>query len=587
MDRDLRQIWDGRILWAIACVFAIGANGPQEIRAQEGAEGFAETGPTEAVGSRLKRLEEVNDRLLKQYEAVNQRNEELSKRVQDLSDRLEEGSSDVLSPEEGGPTPGASGTRGGGGGVANTNASAAGAAGSGSGAGPGGGTQPGDGANLSSSASGTRALGGGAAEVNPSVGKGGRGKVPMKAFYDRDRFGYTFQSDDDEFQLRVNALLQVDSRDYLTKNQNPVLNDFDVPRMRLFFSGRLTRPIEYQLALQRSLGSFDVLNAYLNFHYDDRLQVRGGRFKAPFTYEWYKEVAQEFLTPERSLFALNFGANRQVGAQVWGLLDEKRLEYAVGIFDGPRNSYQDTNSSKDVIAFLDYRPFLLDDSALKNLSLGGSVDSGLENIPLVPAVLRTSSNGNTDGATLNSGSGNTSVPFLAFNNNVRERGVRALWELHATYFYKRLSLLGAWDSGFDSYAQNGPADRPVRVPVGGYYVQGGFFLTGETVENLGLVQPLKSFDLRRGKFGLGAFQVTGRYSELDLGRQVFTAGLADPNLWTNRAELVDIGLNWYLNKWVKVYFDWEHAMFAQPVYNRPGGVASRNDLLWLRLQLWF
>ena len=212
----------------------------------------------------------------------------------------------------------------------------------------------------------------------------------------------------------------------------------------------------------------------------------------------------------------------------------------MGIFDGPRNSYQDYNSSKDVMAFVDYRPFLLEDSALKFLSVGGSVDSGLENNPLFPAVLRTSANGNSDGATLNSGSGNTSVPFLAFNTNVRERGVRALWELHASYFYKRLSLLGAWDSGFDSYAQLGAANRPVRLPVNGFYVQGGFFLTGETVENLGLVQPLKSFDLRRGKFGLGAFQLTGRYSELEVGREVFTAGLADPNLWSNRAELVDL-----------------------------------------------
>jgi hypothetical protein len=39
-------------------------------------------------------------------------------------------------------------------------------------------------------------------------------------------------------------------------------------------------------------------------------------------------------------------------------------------------------------------------------------------------------------------------------------------------------------------------------------------------------------------------------------------------------------------KVVRVIFDWEHAMFGDEVYYRPGGFASTNDLLWLRLQLY-
>jgi phosphate-selective porin OprO and OprP len=29
--------------------------------------------------------------------------------------------------------------------------------------------------------------------------------------------------------------------------------------------------------------------------------------------------------------------------------------------------------------------------------------------------------------------------------------------------------------------------------------------------------------------------------------------------------MVDVGFNWYLNKFVKVYFDWDHAIFGTPV----------------------
>jgi phosphate-selective porin OprO/OprP len=68
---------------------------------------------------------------------------------------------------------------------------------------------------------------------------------------------------------------------------------------------------------------------------------------------------------------------------------------------------------------------------------------------------------------------------------------------------------------------------------------------------------------------------------------VFTAGLADPTRWTNRAQLVDAGMNWYLNKFVKVYFDWEHAIFATPVFSNAGPSQRSNDLFWIRTQVYF
>ena len=71
----------------------------------------------------------------------------------------------------------------------------------------------------------------------------------------------------------------------------------------------------------------------------------------------------------------------------------------------------------------------------------GSLDAGIQNNPLSPAVLTTSQAESP--VTLTPGF--ASVPFLAFNNGVMERGYRALWELHMAYYYQGLSLLGAWD----------------------------------------------------------------------------------------------------------------------------------------------
>jgi phosphate-selective porin OprO/OprP len=412
--------------------------------------------------------------------------------------------------------------------------------------------------------------------------------LPTRSFYDQSRYGYLWQFADGEFELRFNGLLQVDGRVYEQRNQNPVVNDINIPRARLYFSGRLTRPIEYQISLQRGLNNFDLFNAYVNFHYDDRFQLRAGRFKPPYTFEWYKMTAMEFFVPERSPFAENFGPNRQVGVMGWGFLFRERLEYAVAMAGGGRNSYGDFNDGKDVMALLDYKPYYQSGSdALKNFAIGGSVDAGRQNNPLVPAVIRTSVNGS--GVTELAGTGDALVSpaMLAFNGNVRERGDRALWELHSTYYYRGLALQGAWDSGHNDFALTSPGARPVHLPVSGFFVQTAYLLTGESRERASLIEPFRPFDLRRGRFGLGAWEVQARYSNLTLGNSVFTGGLADPNLWSNRVDMVDAGFNWYLNKFVKVYFDWQHAVFAQPAFYRPGpGLQKTSDLFWLRLMIY-
>ena len=178
------------------------------------------------------------------------------------------------------------------------------------------------------------------------------------------------------------------------------------------------------------------------------------------------------------------------------------------------------------------------------------------------------------------------LPFLAFKTGVLERGSRALWELHLAYYFGGLSLLGAWQSGQESYAL-GANGAPTRIPINGWFVQAGYLLTGETIRDRTLVDPLRPFDLRHCRFGIGAWEVTARFSQLDLDARVFTAGLADPQLWTNHAKMVDVGCNWYLNQFVKVYFDWEHAIFGSPVSSNNGGFRRSNDLFWVRTQLYF
>ncbi|MGH2031970.1 hypothetical protein, partial [Acinetobacter baumannii] len=79
--------------------------------------------------------------------------------------------------------------------------------------------------------------------------------------------------------------------------------------------------------------------------------------KTPFTYEFYDLPINGLPNPERSLFFNNFGLNRDLGVMAWGQLFDKRLDYAVGVFNGSRNGFIDTNDSKNVAAYVNFQPF--------------------------------------------------------------------------------------------------------------------------------------------------------------------------------------------------------------------------------------
>ena len=429
--------------------------------------------------------------------------------------------------------------------------------------------------------------GGAGARDNPSdplkTRRPGQRRLPTRVEFGP---GFQISSDDDEFQLQFHNLTQIDLRNYTQGGQDPVHSGFSIPRQRWYFTGRMTKAVEFYTTINRGFGTLDLFDAFLNFKYDDRLMFKVGRMKTPFSYEFYAMSAPDFIVPERSLFNSNFSPNRELGLMTWGQLFEKRLDYAVGMFNGARLSFQDTNDEKDVISYMNARPFgaLKEDepwSFLKFLNVGGSVDYGLQNSLPLPNILRTSLAASNTGDALN-----IAPAFLSFNKNVIERGARSLWGMHLAYFYKGLSLLGEMQGGYQSYATTS-LQNLTQVPVHAYAISGGYFITGETVDRRTQVEPLRPFSLKKGKFGPGAIELQGRYSALQIGRNVFSAGLADPNQWTNHLYTVDLGVNWYLNPYTKIVFEWEHAVFGEPVLFAPARRELTSDLLWVRFQVYF
>jgi phosphate-selective porin OprO/OprP len=394
--------------------------------------------------------------------------------------------------------------------------------------------------------------------------------------------GFELKTADEEFVAQFHNLTQIDFRGYQQGGQTPNHDTFAIPRQWFMFSGRITKPWEYFLSIQNVFDTVNMLDVFLNAHYDDRIQFKMGRFKTPFTYEFYTEPIQGLISPERSLFFNNLALNRSIGGQIWGRLfnNTAPLDYAVGMFNADRNSYVATSDAKDILAFLNWRPFaLFEDTPLENFVIGGSVMAGTSTGAPNPLTLRTN--------VATSGNAALGVPFLSFNSNARESGGRAYWDLHTAWYYKGLSLIAEWQSGYQDYALTSNLAGHDRVGIQSYYIQAGYFITGETVSGRNIVKPLKDFDIRKGKEGIGAIELTGRFNPLDLSKNIFSAGLADGNLWTNNLYIVEPGFNWYLTQYTKLTFSWQHAVFGNNVQYNATSQQKTSDQFLVRFQLYF
>ena len=395
--------------------------------------------------------------------------------------------------------------------------------------------------------------------------------------------GFEIRTDDDEFILQFHNLTQVDYRGYQQGGQTTVKDTFAFPRQWFMFSGRAGKQYGYFVSLANGIDTVTMLDAFIDYEVDPRFKLRVGRMKTPFTYEFLIEPVQGLVVPERSVFFNNFGQNRDIGIMANGRVLDKQVDYAVGIWNGSRNGLVANDNSKKVSAFLNWHPFGKEEgSLLENFNVGGSVFAGDNQQAAAPQTLRT--------IVPTSGNAVFGVPFLGFNSNVRETGYAAFWDLHAAWFYQQWAVIGEWANGFQTYSQAAPVgayQARTKVPVGSFYTQASYLLTGETRSSIGLVKPKSPFELRKGHYGTGAWEPFVRFEYLDVGSQVFSAGLADANQWANRMYMTHTGVNWHLTQYLKIYFDWNHAVFNQPVVFSPGHRQLTSDMFLLRFQMYF
>ncbi len=278
--------------------------------------------------------------------------------------------------------------------------------------------------------------------------------------------------------------------------------------------------------------------------------------------------------------------SRAAGIQLWGRDEERIFDYSVGIYDGRVAGVADDPDITDGVGYLNVRPLAIwgRGGPLENFNIGGSIVVGAVDNPNQLLPFRTSLQSSENDEAANA----ASAVFLEANPNIMSFGDRLLGAIHAAWYGGPCSLEAEWNAAqLDTL--NETTGDVVGLATTGFHITGASFLTGETVRRREAVTPLRPFNPRQGLSHCGAWEVFARYSYLNFDDILFDADLADRDEWTDELWMTDIGVNWYLNRYTKFYFDWQHAQFASPVLvNEPANLFSdTNDLLWMRCQVYF
>jgi phosphate-selective porin OprO and OprP len=390
--------------------------------------------------------------------------------------------------------------------------------------------------------------------------------------------GFSFGSADGNFNATLHGLIQLDSRTFLVGNKINNANDgFLLRRARPIFTGTVFHDFDFNFTPDfggstTSGSSVQIQDAYINYHYNPTWQVEVGKFKSPVGLEQLQADAYTSFN-ERSIVN-DLVPNRDLGAELHGDLIGGALSYAAGIFDGVSDYNgttvnQDSDDGKAFAGRLFAQPWKNSKvDALKGLGFG--VGGSYEYDHNTTAGL--TSGYKTDGQ----------QTFFAYKTGAIADGNHWRISPQASYYYGPFGLLGEYVIS-DQHVALSSASKSYDIQNTAWEISAGWVLTGEDAGYNG-VTPLHPFSLSGG--GWGAWQVVARYADVDIDNNAFTDGLATATTAASEARAVSLGLNWYLNKNIRINTSFSHTSFTGG--HGVGAVpAQPENVIFTRVQLAF
>lgn len=399
--------------------------------------------------------------------------------------------------------------------------------------------------------------------------------------------GFGLKSADGNFELKLRGQIQADGRYFPDREgysagngstSNPAVHATDTYLLKQFrpiLQGTLWGKYDFLLTPDFGGGKTVVQDAYVDAKFTPWLQLKVGKQKTPFGIERLQGDADgKFL--ERGL-PNNLVPNRDIGAQVHGLVANGTVDYALGYFDGvvdgsSTDNYTtgdtDNNRDKDIVARLFATPFKNDDSFLQGLGFGFAVTYGdSTGLPTGnPSGTQTINESNL-GSYKSALGQNT---FFKYRAGAYADGERLRWSPQFYYYNGPFGLLGEYVR-VSQEVSNTAAGHHDRLDNDAWQIVASWILTGE---NAGYANPVPKspFDPEKGT-GLGAWELVARYSELEIDDDAFAPfgtgststqlgrSYADPRASARKASAWAGGINWYLNKNLKFALDYERTSF--------------------------
>jgi phosphate-selective porin len=300
------------------------------------------------------------------------------------------------------------------------------------------------------------------------------------------------------------------------------------------------------------------------------LNVRTGKFKLPFgREELIGEPNLDFVY--RSLAARVLSPGRDTGVMAHGHVLARRLEYQVGYFtrDGENARTSQTEGGRDAFA----GRFVVAPFAARASDPLGALEIGVD---LVESRLdrRLGIRGRT---VLGDG---------IFFDRVFVNGARRRVGFDGAWTYGPLGLSAEVVAVSDERRQMGFGGSDLsRAGARAWYVAGTWALTGEAKQ--GRLQP--RHDFLRG--GFGALEFAARVEQLRFDTIDYPgSGFGFPaagDLLANADRVLTVGMNWYLNRYVKIQTDVVHEAIRDaqrsPAPSKGGRFTSAVLLLQFRI----
>jgi len=378
--------------------------------------------------------------------------------------------------------------------------------------------------------------------------------------------GFIINSNDGNYSIRFGADLQIDNRSFIGGYNASLTDQMLLRRVRPSISGTVYKYIDYYVRPDFGLGSVVLYEAYIQLNYFSRANLRVGKFKPPVGLERLQSDDDTSLV-ERG-FPTLLAPSRDIGYQIGGDLVKHRAAYQVGVFNGvPDNGLSDASPSghRDYAASIFLTPFLPEaKNPLSGLGVGMAATTG-----------------SVDGIALASYKTFGQNTFFSFASGVTLAGHRTRLAPQAYYYLGPFGMVAGYTLSEEGL-QKGTVRRDIAFRA--WQVSASYILTGEK-KGFTAPVPRKPFDPHTHSWG--AIELAVRTSYFSVEQGIYNYGFAVPTTTPRRAREWVGGVNWYLNRMIRISLDYGHTNFGGGAAVAAGGNRPSEKALLQRFQINF